>query len=37
MSKVTNKCSHKVRERAVQMVDEHRADYSSGIGPAALF
>ena len=29
MSKTTNKFSPEVRERAVRMVDEHRADYSS--------
>src|SRR3546814_16794320 len=29
MSKTTNKFSPEVRERAVRMVDEHRADYGS--------
>jgi transposase-like protein len=29
MSKTTNKFSAEVRERAVRMVDEHRADYGS--------
>lgn len=28
-SKTTNKFSPEVRERAVRMVDEHRADYGS--------
>ena len=29
MNKTTNKFSPEVRERAVRMVDEHRADYGS--------
>ena len=29
MSKMTNKFSPEVRERAVRMVGEHRADYGS--------
>lgn len=33
MSKTTNKFSPEVRERAVRMVDEHRADYGSEWSP----